>query len=59
MVGAMHNVLLKQMKMVLQQTKFISINFDEVTTFDNQSWIFVHAYVVENWKRILVLLNLE
>jgi hypothetical protein len=26
---------------------------------DNQSWIFAHAYVVENWKRILVLLNLE
>jgi hypothetical protein len=59
MVRAMHHVVLKQMKVVLQQTKFISISCDEVTTLDNQSWIFVHAYVVENWRRILVLLNLE
>jgi len=59
MVRAMHHVVLKQMKVVLQQTKFISISCDEVTTLDNQSWIFVHVYVVENWRRILVLLNLE
>jgi hypothetical protein len=59
MVRAMHHVVLKQMKVVLQQTKFISISCDEVTTLDNQSWSFVHAYVVENWRRILVLLNLE
>jgi hypothetical protein len=26
---------------------------------DNQSWIFVHAYVVENWRRQSILLNLE
>jgi hypothetical protein len=45
---AMHNMVLKQMKMVLQQIIFISINYDEVTTLDNQSWIYVHAYVVEN-----------
>jgi hypothetical protein len=37
MVRAMHNVILKQMKVVLQQSKFISINCDEVTTLDNQS----------------------
>jgi hypothetical protein len=59
MVRAMQNVVLKQMKVFLQQTKFISISYNEVTTLDNQSWIFVHAYVVENWRRRLVLLNLE
>jgi hypothetical protein len=26
---------------------------------DNQSWISVHAYVVENWRRQPILLNLE
>jgi hypothetical protein len=59
MVRAMQNVVLKQMKVFLQQTKFISISYNEVTTLDNQSWIFVHACVVENWRRRLVLLNLE
>jgi len=53
MVRAMHNVILKQMKMVLQQSKFISINCDEITILDNQSWISMHAYVVENWTRQL------
>ncbi len=47
------------MKVVLQQIIFISINYDEVTTMDNQSQISTHAYVVENWKRQLVLLNFE
>jgi DNA polymerase III delta prime subunit len=37
MARAMHNVVLKQMKVVLQQNKLISINCDEVTTLDNQS----------------------
>jgi len=38
---------------------FISINCDEITILDNQSWISMHAYVVENWKRQPILLNLE
>jgi hypothetical protein len=33
---AMHNVVLKQMKVVLQENKFISISCDEITTMDNQ-----------------------
>jgi hypothetical protein len=59
MAKAMHNVVLKQTSFVLQQNMFISISCDEITTQDNQSWILVHAYVVENWRRQLVLLNLE
>ncbi len=41
---------LKQMKVVLQQSKFISINCDEVTILDNQCWISMHANVVEIWR---------
>jgi hypothetical protein len=57
MARAMHNVVLKQMKMVLWQNKFISISCDEVTILDNQSWISVHAYVVENWRKQPILLK--
>ncbi len=59
MTRAMHNVVLKQMKVILQQVMFISISCDEITILDNQSWISVHAYVVENWRRQPILLNLE
>jgi hypothetical protein len=59
MARALHSVVLKQMKMVLQQKFFISINCDEITTLDNQSWISMHVYLVENWRRQPILLNFE
>jgi hypothetical protein len=48
MARATHNMVLKQMKVVLRQRIFFSISCDEITIMDNQSWISVHAYVVEN-----------
>jgi hypothetical protein len=26
---------------------------------DNQSWIFAHAYIAQNWKKVAILLNLK
>jgi hypothetical protein len=43
----------------MQKPKHLAINYDEVTTIDNQSWCNVHAYVVDDFKRIPLLLNLE
>ncbi len=37
---------------------FIFMGCDEVTTIDNQSQLFVHVYVTEKWKRVLIMLNL-
>jgi hypothetical protein len=37
MARTMHNVVLRQMKVVLQQNRFISISCDKITTIDNQS----------------------
>jgi hypothetical protein len=31
-------------------SSFLSIFEDEMITIDNQSWIFVHCYVVIGWK---------
>ncbi len=47
-VMAMHNVLLNQTKLILQNIRFVSINWHEITTMDNQSWIFVHVHVDED-----------
>jgi len=38
---------------------YVALNYDEVFTLDNQSWLFVHYYVVENWVRILILISLD
>lgn len=34
------------------------MNCDELTTIDNQSWLFVHAYVIDDWKQLPLLLNI-
>jgi hypothetical protein len=38
--------------------KFFSLNVDEVTTIDNQSYISIHVYVIQAWKRVLVFFTL-
>jgi hypothetical protein len=53
MAKAMHNVVLRQMKVVLQQNKFISISCDEITII-NSVWIFVHAYVVAKLEKATI-----
>ncbi len=34
-----------------------SLNYNEITTFDIDSWISIHCYVVENWIKVSILLN--
>lgn len=38
---------------------YIIINCDEVITINNRSWCSVHTYVVDGFKRMSLLLNLE
>ena len=38
--------------------KIISIDADEVIVIDHISWLRVHVYTMENWKRIPYLLHL-
>jgi hypothetical protein len=42
-------VVLQTIKTMVQNATFISISCDEVTTINNQSWIFVHVYVMKGF----------
>jgi len=55
----MHNIVLQAIKECVQKNKIISLNCDEVTTIDNQSWLSMHVYVTNLWKQIPILLNLQ
>jgi hypothetical protein len=35
------------------------VNCDEVTTIDNQIWLSIHLYVIDGWKWVPILLNLQ
>jgi len=43
----------------IKSTIFLTCSCDEVTTIDNGSWICVHAYMVDSWFRVLILLCVE
>jgi hypothetical protein len=38
---------------------FFALSVDERTTINNQQWINLHAYVMQNWIHIPILLTLE
>jgi hypothetical protein len=44
---------------VIHGGKFLSISVDEVTTVDNQAWISIHAYVVQDFYRTPILVSVE
>ncbi len=59
MVETKHHIVMKSMKIVIQKAKYIVVNYDEVTNINNQSWCSMHAYIVDGFRRLPLLLNLE
>ncbi len=43
----------------MQKSPFIYVSCDEVTTIDNQSWLSIHVYVIKEWKKVSIMLNLQ
>ncbi len=42
--------MVKKTRGFIQVAKSISLSCDEVIILDQQSWVSIHAYVVENWQ---------
>jgi hypothetical protein len=59
MAEAMHQVMLCTIKVAMDKSLFLVVNCDEVTSIDNHNWLSMHVYVINNWKCVLILLNLQ
>lgn len=59
MVKVVMHVVLNYTREVLHATQFYSFSANAVTFVGCQSWIFVHGYVVIDWRCMAILLNLE
>jgi hypothetical protein len=59
MATNMHEVVMNKIRNLVQSVQFISLSCDEVTTCDQQSWVLIHAYVVQGWQKNLLLLSLQ
>ncbi len=44
------------MREIVASSRYLVISCDKVTTIDNQLWISIHCYVVQNWCCLLVLI---
>jgi hypothetical protein len=59
MAKTMHHIIMESTKVAIQKIKYIIVSCDEVTIIDHQSWCNLHAHIVDGFKGILLLLNLE
>jgi hypothetical protein len=59
MVECIHKQIIKRVKKTITSSKYLALSCDEVTMIDNQSWISIHSYVVQNWCHILLLISFE
>jgi hypothetical protein len=59
MVEIMANVVSERTMQVLSDANFLSISADEVTSVDNTSWLSLHVYACQPWKRVPILLSLQ
>jgi len=46
----MHHIVLITIKVIIYATRYLAIDCDKVTTIYNQSWVSVHANLVEGFK---------
>jgi hypothetical protein len=56
MAECLHKHVFNKMWKDVASSKYLTLSCDEVTTIDNQSWISIHCYVVQDWCRLHVLI---
>jgi hypothetical protein len=55
----LHKQVMVKSREVLSAAKYLAITCDEVTTVDNQSWISIHAYCMQDFYHQPILISLE
>jgi hypothetical protein len=46
-------------KVAVDKSLFLTVSCDEVIGIDNKSSLSMHVYVIDNYKRVPILLNLQ
>jgi len=44
----MHQKVLRITKATMGVARYVALNYDEVSTMDNQSWLYVYCYIMHN-----------
>jgi hypothetical protein len=57
MAEAMHDIVRTFIRTTMQGANFFSMSANEVIIVDNQQWISVHVYIMEDWHWFSILLT--
>jgi hypothetical protein len=59
MLECLHKKVFNKIRKIVASSKYLAISYDEVTIINNQSWVSIHCYVVQNWCHLPTLIFLE
>jgi hypothetical protein len=59
MAKFMHQEVLRATRVEVGVVHYVAISRDEVSIVDNQSWLFVPYYIMQNYVRIPILISLD
>jgi hypothetical protein len=49
--------MIKKMEKVIAILKYLALSYDKVTTIDNQSWVSICCYMIQDWCHIFSFLK--
>jgi hypothetical protein len=55
----MYDIVKQKHRSMLAAAQYISLTADETITIDNCSYIVVHAYLLQDWVRVPIILHLQ
>lgn len=50
--------IVEEIRRLIQPARYVVVTVDEVTAINNSSILSVHAYIVQDWVRVLLLISL-
>lgn len=59
MAGYMYKQVIEEMRRLIGAARYLAVTVDEVTAVDNSSYLSVHAYIVQDWVRVPLLVSLQ
>ncbi len=59
MVEFVHQEVMRATKTIVGVVRYVALSCDEMFIIDNQSWLFIHYYVVHNWVKIPIFISLD
>ena len=58
MVGQIYKQVIEETRRLISLAHYLVVTIDDVTAIDNSTYLFVHAYIVQDWLRVPLLVSL-